>query len=187
MFAGEVILGTVILLFARRIADAPVGVRPHLDLLGSLLSASGMGLAVIGVLRSSEWGWLLPATGAPSLLGMSPVFWLILGGLVVALAVHAAHPASRGGRGRAARQSVAVRQPPDDRRARHVLLPVHGDDGDLLRDPAVPVGRARALGDRDRHQDHAAVDHDAARARRASRGSSRQPRRGGSSRSGSWR
>jgi Na+/melibiose symporter-like transporter len=69
-------------MFARRIADAPVGVRPHLDLIGSLLSALGLGLAVIGVLRSSEWGWLLPASGAPSLLGMSLVFWLILGGLV---------------------------------------------------------------------------------------------------------
>jgi MFS family permease len=82
VFAGEVLLGIVILVFARRIADAPVAVRPHLDLLGSLLSALGLGLAVIGVLRSSEWGWLLPATGAPSLLGMSLVFWLILGGLV---------------------------------------------------------------------------------------------------------
>src|SRR6185369_12462791 len=56
--------------------------RPHLDLLGSLLSALGLGLAVVGVLRSSEWGWLLPASGAPALLGMSLVFWLILGGLV---------------------------------------------------------------------------------------------------------
>ncbi len=41
-----------------------------------------MGLVIFGVLRSSTWGWLLPAPGAPSLLGMSPVFWLILGGLV---------------------------------------------------------------------------------------------------------
>ena len=82
VFAGEVLLGIIILLFARRIADAPVGARPHLDLIGSLLSALGLGLAVVGVLRSSEWGWLLPATGAPALLGMSPVFWLILGGLI---------------------------------------------------------------------------------------------------------
>jgi len=70
VFAGEVLIGIIILVFARRIADAPVAVRPHLDLLGSLLSALGLGLAVIGVLRSSEWGWLLPASGAPSLLGM---------------------------------------------------------------------------------------------------------------------
>jgi Na+/melibiose symporter-like transporter len=47
-----------------------------------VLWALGMGLAILGVLRSSEWGWLLPAEGAPSILGMSPVVWLILGGLV---------------------------------------------------------------------------------------------------------
>ena len=36
MFAGEVLLGILIFVFARRMADAPVAVRPHLDLLGSL-------------------------------------------------------------------------------------------------------------------------------------------------------
>jgi EmrB/QacA subfamily drug resistance transporter len=82
VFAGEVAVGAGILLFARRVADAPVRTRSHLDLLGSVLWALGMGVAVFGVLRSSEWGWLLPAEGGPSVLGMSPVVWLILGGLV---------------------------------------------------------------------------------------------------------
>ena len=82
VFAGEVVVGAGIFLFSRRMADQPVGVRPHLDLLGSLLWALGMGLAILGVLRSSEWGWILPAEGAPDVLGMSPVVWLILGGLV---------------------------------------------------------------------------------------------------------
>jgi Na+/melibiose symporter-like transporter len=41
-----------------------------------------MGLVVFGVLKSSEWGWLLPAEGGPSIFGMSPVVWLILGGLI---------------------------------------------------------------------------------------------------------
>jgi MFS family permease len=82
VFAGEVLIGAGIFLFARRVADAPVAGRPHLDLLGSLLSALGLGLAVVAVLRSSEWGWVTPAAGAPALLGLSPVFWLLLGGLV---------------------------------------------------------------------------------------------------------
>jgi EmrB/QacA subfamily drug resistance transporter len=82
VFAGEVLIGAGIVLFSRRIADAPVEARSHLDLLGSLLWALGMGLAIFGVLRSSEWGWILPAEGGPSVLGMSPVVWLILGGLV---------------------------------------------------------------------------------------------------------
>ena len=49
VFAGEVIVGAGIVLFGRRIADAPVEVRPRLDLLGSLLWALSMGLAIIGV------------------------------------------------------------------------------------------------------------------------------------------
>jgi EmrB/QacA subfamily drug resistance transporter len=82
VFAGEVLVGAGIILFSRRIADTPVEVRSHLDLLGSVLWALGMGLAIFGVLRSSEWGWILPAEGGPSVLGMSPVVWMILGGLV---------------------------------------------------------------------------------------------------------
>ena len=65
VFAGEVVVGAGIVLLGRRIADAPVEVRPHLDLLGSLLWALGMGLVVFGVLRSSEWGWILPKEDGP--------------------------------------------------------------------------------------------------------------------------
>jgi EmrB/QacA subfamily drug resistance transporter len=82
VFAGEVIVGAGIVLFGRRMADHPVEVRPHLDLLGSTLWALGMGLAILGVLQSSEWGWLLPADGGPSILHMSPVIWMILAGFV---------------------------------------------------------------------------------------------------------
>jgi Na+/melibiose symporter-like transporter len=72
----------VIFLLARRAADAPPEHRPTLDLVGSVLWALGMGLTIFGVLRSSEWGWLRPAEGAPSWLGVSPVVWLILGGFL---------------------------------------------------------------------------------------------------------
>ena len=78
-------------------------------------------------------------------------------------AVHAARASPRRRRRRAARHAVALPQRADDRRARDVLLPVRGDDGAVLRDPALPVGRPRALGDRHRDQDHAALAHDAAR------------------------
>ena len=82
VFAGEVLIGAGIFFFSRRVTDAPVEVRPHLDILGSVLWALGMGLIVFGVLRSGDWGWFLPAEGGPSVLGMSPVFWLIIAGLV---------------------------------------------------------------------------------------------------------
>jgi predicted MFS family arabinose efflux permease len=83
VFAGEVVIVAVILVLARRIADAPVGERPQLDVLGSVLSASGLGLLVFGVLRTSEWGWIRPKVGGPSWSGLSPSVWLVFAGLFV--------------------------------------------------------------------------------------------------------
>jgi MFS family permease len=85
VFAGEVLVGAGILLLARRVADAPSEEHPPLDRLGSVLWAGGMGLIIIAVLRSSEWGWILPAEGAPSVLGMSLVVWFVLAGLALIL------------------------------------------------------------------------------------------------------
>jgi Major Facilitator Superfamily len=82
VFAGEVLIGAGIFLFSRRVTDAPVEVRPRLDLLGSVLWALAMGLIIAGVLKSGEWGWFLASGDDPSILGMSPVFWLIVAGLV---------------------------------------------------------------------------------------------------------
>ena len=82
VFAGEVVVGAGIVLLGRRMADTPVEHRPHLDLLGSVLWALGMGLVVFGVLFSSEWGLIRPKEDGPSILGLSPVVWLILGGLL---------------------------------------------------------------------------------------------------------
>jgi MFS family permease len=83
VFAGEVVVVLVILLFTRRIADAPSETRPHLDLVGAALSALGLGLIVFGVLRSSEWGWIQPKSGGPDWGGLSPTVWLALAGLFV--------------------------------------------------------------------------------------------------------
>jgi EmrB/QacA subfamily drug resistance transporter len=83
VFAGEVIVVLVILLFTKRIADAPSETRPKLDYLGAVLSAVGLGLFVFGVLRSSEWGWIKAKAGGPSWGGVSPTLWLMLAGLFV--------------------------------------------------------------------------------------------------------
>jgi len=82
VFAGEVLIGIGIFAFSRRMADTPVDRRAHLDVLGSLLWAAGMGLIVIAVLKSGEWGWFVPSEDAPTVFGMSPVLWLIVAGLV---------------------------------------------------------------------------------------------------------
>jgi MFS family permease len=83
VFAGEVLVVLVILLLTRRIADAPVEERPRLDIVGTLLSAAGLGMLVFGVLRSSEWGWILAKPSGPSWAGLSPTIWLIIGGVFV--------------------------------------------------------------------------------------------------------
>ena len=66
VFAGEVVIVLAILVLTRRIADAPSAERPRLDVVGVVLSASGLGMLVYGVLRSSEWGWIEPKSGGPS-------------------------------------------------------------------------------------------------------------------------
>jgi MFS family permease len=83
VFAGEVLVVLGILVLARSVQDAPPESRPKLDLVGTVLSAAGLGLAVFGVLRSSEWGWVQPKPDGPDVLGVSPTVWLIIGGLFV--------------------------------------------------------------------------------------------------------
>jgi Na+/melibiose symporter-like transporter len=64
--------------------DAPPEERRRLDYTGAVISAIGLGLAVIGVLKSGEWGWVRPKAGGPAWLGVSPTIWMILaGGLIV--------------------------------------------------------------------------------------------------------
>ncbi|WP_066883660.1 MFS transporter [Carbonactinospora thermoautotrophica] len=83
VFAGEVVIVAGILALARRVNDAPPETRVRLDVLGAVLAAVGLGLAVFGVLRSAEWGWVIPKSGGPAVLGVSPTVWFIVGGLLV--------------------------------------------------------------------------------------------------------
>jgi EmrB/QacA subfamily drug resistance transporter len=82
VFVGEVLVVLVILVLARRFTDPPPVAQVPLDVIGSVLTAAGLGLAVFGVLRSAEWGWVRPKPGGPSLFGISPTLWLILAGLL---------------------------------------------------------------------------------------------------------
>ena len=80
VFAGEVVLVAVILVLARRMADAAADPDAALDLVGTALSALGLGLVVLGILKAGTWGFVNPKPGAPSWAGLSPVVWLVLGG-----------------------------------------------------------------------------------------------------------
>jgi MFS family permease len=83
VFAGEVLVVLVILARTRRMADTPPEKGVGLDLMGTVLSALGLGLIVYGILRSGVWGFVQPKPEAPEWLGLSPVVWLILAGGVV--------------------------------------------------------------------------------------------------------
>jgi MFS family permease len=80
VFVGEVLLVIVIVAFSRRMADTPPEEGVHLDLVGAVLSAAGLALAVFGILRSGSWGLIQPKPDAPEWFGLSPSIWLILAG-----------------------------------------------------------------------------------------------------------
>ncbi len=83
VFAGEVLIVLAVLALARRMADEPRQAQGHLDLVGTSLSALGLGLIVFGILRSGVWGFVKPKPGAPEWLALSPTIWLVLGGGLV--------------------------------------------------------------------------------------------------------
>lgn len=84
VFVGEVLIVAVILVMTRRIEDAPPPqTHPRLDLVGTALSALGLGLIVFGILKAGSWGFVKPKADAPTWFGLSPTIWLVLGGGVV--------------------------------------------------------------------------------------------------------
>lgn len=84
VFYGEVLIVGLILIASRRIADTPGSPKGRLDLVGTALSVVGLGTAVFGVLKSSEWGWIRPLTSqTPQLFGISGTFILMVFGMLV--------------------------------------------------------------------------------------------------------
>jgi MFS family permease len=80
VFFGEVVVVAGILLLARRISGGGAEKKVKLDLVGTALSAVGLGLIVFGVLRSGTWGFVKPRPDGPAWLGLSPTIWLLLAG-----------------------------------------------------------------------------------------------------------
>jgi MFS family permease len=91
VFAAETVTVIGILFLVHRIHDRASGPPQHerLDLVGSALSALGLGLAVFGILKISQWGLFTPI-GALTIngtkitpFGFSAVPFIILAGIVV--------------------------------------------------------------------------------------------------------
>lgn len=83
VFASETVVVLLLMLFLRAIPSIP-GRSIKLDLPGAFFSSAGLGLAVFGILCSSQWGWITPKAEAPfTPLDLSPVFLLIIAGAVL--------------------------------------------------------------------------------------------------------
>ena len=81
VFVGEVVLVAFILIMTPKVGDAErPGPAPKLDYVGSVLSATGLGLFVFGVLKSSTWGWLKPKNAPFTIFGFSPTIYVMAAG-----------------------------------------------------------------------------------------------------------
>jgi MFS family permease len=90
VFAGEAVIMVGLFAVSTVIRDAPLGRgRPRLDVVGGILSAAGLALAVLGVVQSSAWGWIHPkeplTIGGTVVepFGLSIVPFLIVAGLLL--------------------------------------------------------------------------------------------------------
>lgn len=85
VFAGEVVVALGILVGTRLLREPQRPARaPRLDWIGGALSAAGLGIAVLGVLQASNWGWLLPKDAAPfEPFGLSPTPFAIAAGCLI--------------------------------------------------------------------------------------------------------
>src|SRR6478609_8486097 len=84
IFAGEVLLVALILVMTPRVVDAVrEGPAPKLDVVGTVLSAAGLGLVVLGVLQSSAWGWVKPKEDSPlEPFGFSLTLFVVAAGVL---------------------------------------------------------------------------------------------------------
>ncbi len=81
VFAGEVVLVLFILAMTHKVGDAlRDGPKLRLDLVGTILSASALGLIVLGTLQSSTWGWIQPKDAPLEVFGFSPTLFVIAAG-----------------------------------------------------------------------------------------------------------
>ncbi len=99
VFAGEVVLVAIILALTPKVADAlRDGPAPRLDVVGAVLSATGIGAVVLGILQSSTWGFLTPKDSPVEPLGFSLAVFVVIGGalLLWAFVVWSRHREAQG-------------------------------------------------------------------------------------------
>lgn len=84
VFVGEVVLVCVILAMTPFVRDALRSDHiPRLDYVGSVLSAAGLGLIVLGTLQASTWGWIAPKSSPVEPFGFSLTPFVVASGVVL--------------------------------------------------------------------------------------------------------
>ncbi|MFE6254179.1 MFS transporter [Agromyces sp. NPDC057865] len=98
VFAGEVVFVIFVLAVSSWITDDHVRAKFRLDVVGSILSALGLALVVVGVLQSGTWGWIQPVQSPITPFGFALTPFVIGTGLLVLWAFLAweRHVANRG-------------------------------------------------------------------------------------------
>jgi MFS family permease len=92
-FAGEIVIVLLVLWTSRSIINAPLesGEKVQLDIIGSILSALGIGFFVFGILLAGKYGWWKErqpfAIGGIEIspFGLSPTPLFIAGGILILL------------------------------------------------------------------------------------------------------
>ncbi|MGO4593587.1 MFS transporter [Leifsonia sp. 2TAF2] len=82
VFAAEVVVMAVVLIFNRVIRHSGEPLPTRIDVLSVILSALALFLIVYGLLQTKTWGWILPTTDT-QLLGLSPVPFIVAAGAVL--------------------------------------------------------------------------------------------------------
>ena len=84
VFVGEAAIVVVLLVLSAWLTSAGPREREQIDVVGAVLSATGLALIVYGVLQSSSWGWLRPRNSPIEPLGFSLTpFVVAAGGLAI--------------------------------------------------------------------------------------------------------
>ena len=84
VFVGEVVIVLGILVMTRFVADAVrTGPKPRLDVVGSILAATGLGAVVLGVLQSTTWGLIQPKDSPVEPFGLALTPFVIAAGALL--------------------------------------------------------------------------------------------------------
>jgi MFS family permease len=77
-FAGEVVIIAIVLFGSRRVKDVPYTGERHIDIVGAILSALGMGGVVLGILVWQEGGGAVGALLAVGVVALASLAWWLV-------------------------------------------------------------------------------------------------------------